>query len=367
VANKKITDLSLIASITDSVNFAVDNTVQSFRCTAAQLLTYIRANAQNYLLSSKTSDYVILDTDNIRTIKATNTTSSFTFTASDVTAASDTIGETAHGLSNGDSVMITGDNSGAPLPLKAGVDYFVVNTAADTFKLAATVGGTAIDITGTGGGVMTVWKNQKITLPLAANNTNRIITVIKTNDTFNRVVIVTAAGAKAFVLYNQNESVTFQSDGTDWLVIERKRTINSSALRYAGNGHGSVGTRVRKFSSADDGGKGVIHGSDLTNGDWIMALQPGRYHCSYSDGRASGGTETFVISKNASSTTTATSLVHAEIISNTDQQATGSFYVSCGATVDLAAGDIIKAHTTGSASQTTSRVFLQVTQVTITD
>lgn len=60
----------------------------------------------------------------------------------------------AHGLQNGDQVVLT--TSGAlPTGLTAGTTYYVVNQATNTFQLAATPGGTAINTTGTQSGTHT--------------------------------------------------------------------------------------------------------------------------------------------------------------------------------------------------------------------
>jgi hypothetical protein len=59
-------------------------------------------------------------------------------------AASDTFTSNAHGYANGDLVVLsalTGGNG-----LAAGRPYFVINTAANTFKLALKPGGAAVDV-----------------------------------------------------------------------------------------------------------------------------------------------------------------------------------------------------------------------------
>lgn len=65
--------------------------------------------------------------------------------------AGDTIECPAHGYSNGDTVVIWAP-SGGPAGLSVGTVYFVVSAATDTFKLAATSGGSAIDVTAIGSG-----------------------------------------------------------------------------------------------------------------------------------------------------------------------------------------------------------------------
>lgn len=61
-------------------------------------------------------------------------------------AANDTITSTAHGRPNGFCLYVTGlSNSGAGLSV--GTKYFVINATANTFQLATTAGGAAIDLT----------------------------------------------------------------------------------------------------------------------------------------------------------------------------------------------------------------------------
>ncbi len=60
----------------------------------------------------------------------------------------------AHGLSDTNQiVVITGPSGVLPAPLAENTTYFVRDAATDTFKLALTSGGTAIDITTAGSGV----------------------------------------------------------------------------------------------------------------------------------------------------------------------------------------------------------------------
>ena len=62
-------------------------------------------------------------------------------------AATDFITSVAHGLVNGDKVVFM--NGAAPAGLTEGTVYFVVNKTTDTFQVAATLGGAAINITAT--------------------------------------------------------------------------------------------------------------------------------------------------------------------------------------------------------------------------
>jgi hypothetical protein len=63
--------------------------------------------------------------------------------------ATDTLRCTAHGYANGDQVVICGDTVQGGL--SEGTIYFVISAATDTFQLAATSGGAAIDLTSLAG------------------------------------------------------------------------------------------------------------------------------------------------------------------------------------------------------------------------
>lgn len=64
-----------------------------------------------------------------------------------VDATADTFTKTAHGLLANEPVRFTGT---LPAPLAAGTTYYVRDVTANTFKVSATVGGAAVDITAAG-------------------------------------------------------------------------------------------------------------------------------------------------------------------------------------------------------------------------
>jgi hypothetical protein len=70
------------------------------------------------------------------------------------TAATDTFTCPGHGYVNTNKVVIYGDT--VPAGLIEGTVYYVVGATADTFQLAATAGGSAIDITSAGGSACVV-------------------------------------------------------------------------------------------------------------------------------------------------------------------------------------------------------------------
>jgi hypothetical protein len=73
------------------------------------------------------------------------------FVADDV--AGDTIRSPAHGFADDDRVAFEAEDVGSlPTGLVAGTLYWVINSGADTFKVSATQGGAAVNLTATGSG-----------------------------------------------------------------------------------------------------------------------------------------------------------------------------------------------------------------------
>lgn len=82
---------------------------------------------------------------------------------------------TSHGLSNGDTVVFS-TTSALPTGITAGTVYFVVSAAANTFQIAATSGGTAINTSGSQSGTHTGYVNGLGSSSSAVLNTVRNLT-----------------------------------------------------------------------------------------------------------------------------------------------------------------------------------------------
>lgn len=75
------------------------------------------------------------------------------FFSVDTNMANDQLFSVAHGVSDGDRVMLFNVFSETlPTGVSEGTVYFVVSSATNTFKVSATSGGSAVDITAVGGG-----------------------------------------------------------------------------------------------------------------------------------------------------------------------------------------------------------------------
>lgn len=66
-----------------------------------------------------------------------------------VVAATNVITAVGHPYANGDAVQLTNSGGALPAGLAVNTDYYVIGVSGDTLQLSATVGGAAIDITGT--------------------------------------------------------------------------------------------------------------------------------------------------------------------------------------------------------------------------
>lgn len=295
--------------------------------------------------------------------------STFTFGSGEVTPGTDRIFKTSHGLVNGDVIWIS-SNSDTDIPdgLLNGVTYFIVGATANDFQLSLTLGGAVVDIINGGGGTNTVNKSAKVNLPSTAINNVKTIKVRKSDLTNGRVVLVadgsdTIGDSNYFNLFWQNDNVELQSDGiSNWVVVNKYNNIVSHVEHYNGLGHGSTGIRVRTFTNHDSFGPALKSSADTTNGDAIVVYQSGFYSISYSDTRV-GGNHFVGISKNADSTVTLTLLTFDEVLAVNEAGTTITAH--CSTTIRLEAGDIIKAHDTGSNDGTDVFSQMRISQISV--
>jgi len=92
----------------------------------------------------------------------------FDFATTDVSTANDTITETDHGLLEDDVIQFTTSAADLPAGLSLATDYHVIATGltADVFKVSASQGGAAIDLTDTGSGTHTATLTTGLTMRL---------------------------------------------------------------------------------------------------------------------------------------------------------------------------------------------------------
>lgn len=104
-------------------------------------------------------------------------------------ASTDALTANAHGYSNGDAVRVSGLTNAAPLA--AATTYYVRDAATNTFKLAASKGGAAIDITADGSG--TVQRMPLLTEDMVMDGLQSVYTARGINAAFEPTLIAGAA------------------------------------------------------------------------------------------------------------------------------------------------------------------------------
>lgn len=127
-----------------------------------------------------------------------------TFVDGDVNTGTDTITDTAHGLSDGTRVKFS--NSGGALPggITAGTIYYIISATDNTFKISTTFGGSAVDITSAAGGGTHTWTNVDTPGNLSINTRYYVAVVAKDK-----------AGARHLSLPNESAiAVTAHFTGT---------------------------------------------------------------------------------------------------------------------------------------------------------
>jgi hypothetical protein len=102
--------------------------------------------------------------------RGTNAVATMTIATTAVNTTTNVITSTAHGLVNGAELNYSNQGGTTITGLTSGNDYFVVNKTNDTFQLALTLGGNAIDISGTGNNSQTFASTGQLDLTGTGNN-----------------------------------------------------------------------------------------------------------------------------------------------------------------------------------------------------
>jgi hypothetical protein len=107
-------------------------------------------------------------------------------------ATNDTLTATSHGWSDGTALSVRVSGGSLPSPLLTDRVYFVVNATTDTFKLAYTSGGSAIDLTTDGSGTIEAYSGHTNTSTATMNVLEDVTsdTPWTTTDGHDRVVLV---------------------------------------------------------------------------------------------------------------------------------------------------------------------------------
>jgi hypothetical protein len=180
-----------------------------------------------------------------------------------VTFATDKIGLTAHGLQNGDRVKFTA--SVMPAGLSAATWYYVVAAGVNDFKVSATHGGTAIDITSAGTTVtMDSWPSMVWDLWAGAIFSKADIKLgnaIAQRDSGNHLY-----GVGGFVNMDRTSSASLDPDSvaeathpiwTDHISQRNKPLVIQVGTQSGNRVAVDLKTQINKISYSDSNGKRV--------------------------------------------------------------------------------------------------------------
>lgn len=206
--------------------------------------------------------------------------------------------------------------------------------------------------------------DKTVTLPTAADNTNRIIDIIKV-DTGTNEVIIDGEGtelvglSETTRLSKQGQRISIVCDGTGWQILYA--SSNGEIYLRSGNGHGSTNNKIRRYTTTVvDEGDAFTYADSSTDGmsitvnrDCIASITNTDSHTSAS---ACG-----VSLNSASLTTSIASLAATEIVYIFDTVA--NLFNGNSASIRLYKNDVIRVHDDGTPSSSVSRVLFRIEEI----
>lgn len=250
-----------------------------------------------------------------------------------------------------DGKLYTLDDGGVEVEIGAGSGTLTIASKAAAYTTLTTDDVILCDASG---GAFT------ITLHTASGNTGDQIMIKKTDSDVTEPVTIDGDGTETIdgvttqLLYDQNESVTLVSDGTNWQILSKIRPALKSRVRLQGtNGAGSTGNAIRRFTNTIENiGSDIVYTDSATQGASFQVKVPGMYTVIYSD--AQNGACLIGLSLNSSATSTAIgSLANAErlVVAN-PRNADQAFCVTWTGFLDV--DDIIRPHNSTSVTNPTN-------------
>jgi hypothetical protein len=148
----------------------------------------------------------------------------------------------------------------------------------------------------------------------------------------------------------------------DISVSENPQFVGSQSPRSVvrlttGNGHGSVNTKIRRFTTiVENKGTAITYADSATAGASFTINEDGVYSMTYVDAKSSGGWNVGISKNSTQLTTSIASVTDADVLMMNEGGTNQKNIVS--ATVPLVAGDVIRPHTDGGVDQTTYTRFV---------
>jgi len=191
----------------------------------------------------------------------TNLQAKATSTITGLSAATDTVTETATGLSNGDKIIFT--DVGASTTLQVGRIYYVVNKSTNAFKVATSSGGTAITI-----GTATVAYRLPWTTTLTTTHVDDLLQL-----TYDNGGIQEASTATLMVNSSQKRAISAAYGNAYGKFQETSRTVGGVAVDTIVTDFGTLNVMLNRYVPQD-----VIVAASLDVCRPVYLETPGKGH-----------------------------------------------------------------------------------------
>lgn len=208
-----------------------------------------------------------------------------------------------------------------------------------------------------------------INIPTAVGNEGREYTIINKTIIGGATIVLVPysgeniSGYSSVPMHNIGEILTLASNGTNWLIKSWTGATQSAPafLLLGGNGHGSdSNNKIRRFTTPSTVPNYLTYTDSTTAGGSMTLLTPGIYSAVYSDQSVTTSIRFGITKNDVALTSFIYSLADSTRLSMS-QTSGANNNNSCSATFYADAGDVIRAHTDGSADGTSNNfVFFRL-------
>jgi hypothetical protein len=145
--------------------------------------------------------------------------------------------------------------------------------------------------------------------------------------------------------------------------LQRAAPVQSMVRLHTSNGYGSTNTKIRRFSTVlTNIGSDILYADSATLGATFTVTAPGVYAISYVDNFSTNGNN-FGLSLNSTELSTDVGSIAAADVLLTGYIPDNGPRHNLAITVYLRAGDVVRAHTSGTASGLPSLCYFAMTRV----
>lgn len=160
-----------------------------------------------------------------------------------------------------------------------------------------------------------------------------------------------------------NQKVLAVYDGTDFKCVGVRVPTQHEVFLTTGNGHGSTNTKIRRFtSSVRNAGTAITYADSAGNGASFTINEDGYYAITYID--KVSNTESAGVSLNSAELTTSiASITNATRVLFVEADNASTQFLTMACTTYLVAGDVIRPHTNGATTSTSTFVSFRISKV----